>query len=719
MENGRWQKPPFIAVQPDRHASTNDPSTWSDYATALAVVQSGKADGITYILTEEDDFGAIDMDHCRNAATGSIDIWAQNFLDVGRNTYSEVTPSGTGCRIWGLADGDTLHKKYSLVIDDKPVAVELFRRTRKALTITGYRLNTVRSLGPIDQLFDWGMVWAERRKAAAAEAAAPPSGNGLNGSNGSGYSVDQIEEIVRSGAPAGKNRSDLFHVIVGHYVGCGWDVDKILAHMQQFPDGIGGRYLAEERLHKEIARSAGKYRAGTLPLSDNGGWVHGWDAKAPEPEPEQPAPEFAEPEAEPSPEQPEQPEEDPELEEEPDLDEQPQLDLPPLYAHGDPDPRPRKPWLIKHLIPACGHGLLSGQWGTYKTFVVLDMAAALGTGQPFLGHAVKRQCGVLLIAAEGADEVRLRFDAVIRAKCGGMERAPFRWYEAAPLLLQKGSVEKLIAMARQAEATLIAEFGLPLGLIVIDTIAACAGYNRAGDENDAAVGQAIMNVLKAVAQAIGCFVLGVDHFGKNLQAGTRGASSKESSCDVVLACLGKKELSGKVVNTRLAVRKNRGGQQGREYPFALRVVEAPEPDEDGEPITTMVVDWTPAPPGAAQPDPDPWEKPRRQDQRTVVLRLKRVLMAKLAEHGVELPTPPDGPVVRMIDQEIVRAAFYAGTPADGTREQKAEIRRKQFQRALGWAEDQRLIGIGEIDDISYLWLKQPDPRDGDEEEEDP
>ena len=33
-------------------------------------------------------------------------------------------------------------------------------------------------------------------------------------------------------------------------------------------------------------------------------------------------------------------------------------------------------------------------------------------GQPFLGHTIKRQCGVLLIAAEGADEVRLRLDAV-------------------------------------------------------------------------------------------------------------------------------------------------------------------------------------------------------------------------------------------------------------------------------------------------------------------
>ena len=167
------------------------------------------------------------------------------------------------------------------------------------------------------------------------------------------------------------------------------------------------------------------------------------------------------------------------------------------------------------------------------------------------------------------------------------------------------------------------------------------GYSRAGEENDNAVGQALMNVLKAVAQAIGCFVLGVDHFGKDLLAGTRGASSKESSGDLVLACLGNKELSGSVTNTRLAVRKHRGGRQGQEYPFSSRLVEAPEPDEDGEPITTMVVDWLPAGAGAgaqAQPELDPWlEGSRRQDQRTAVLRLKRVLYEALAEQGVDLP----------------------------------------------------------------------------------
>ena len=218
--DGKWQKPPYQARDPQRHASSTDPSTWSDYPTALAAVQAGHADGITYMLTADDPFAAIDLDHCRDPDTRSIDIWAQLFLERGRDTYAEVTPSGDGVRIWGLANGAALNRKFTLEIDGKKIAAELFRRTNKPLTITGYTLDpAIRELTNIDRTLDWAVIWGERRKAAAAPL--PCSGNGFTSNgNGCGYSIDQIEQIVRAGAPAGDNRSDVFHTIVGHYAGC-------------------------------------------------------------------------------------------------------------------------------------------------------------------------------------------------------------------------------------------------------------------------------------------------------------------------------------------------------------------------------------------------------------------------------------------------------------------------------------------------------------------
>jgi hypothetical protein len=686
LPNGKWQKPPFQAAQPDRHVSTNDPGTWSDYATALATVQAGHADGITYVLTKDDPFAAIDLDHCRCLITHSIDGWAQNWLDTGRNGYQEVTPSGEGCRIWGIANGDPLNRKFTLEIDGKQIAAELFRATNKALTITGATLDpAIRELGNINEVISWGLIWGERRKAAAAP---PIGGNGFD-SSGCKYGIEEIEQIVREGAPAGADRSAVFHAIVGHYVGCGWEADGIFDHLQQHPQGIGERYLAEDRLRGEVERSAGKYAKSELPP-----WSNGWEA--PPEQHKEPLPDV-----------------DPELDELDDLDEPDDPNLPPLYAHGDPDPRPIKGWLIKKLMATVGHGLISGQWGTGKTFVSFELAAALMTGQPFVGHTVKRQCGVLFIAAEGADEVRLRLGAVVREKCGNMTRAPFRWYETAPVLLQKDATEKLIAMARQAEKSLQAEFELPLGLIIVDTLTASAGYSTLGAENDIGIGQALMNTMKAVAAAMNCFVLGVGHLGKDIERGTRGAGSKEDSGDLVLYCLGDKELSGAVSNTRLAVRKNRGGKQGQQYPFVLREVTAPEPDEDGEPITTMVVDWTEGTVLETQPGADPWAQPKRQDQRTAALRLKRVLMMILAEQGVDLPIEPDGPVVRMVDQKLVRKTFYACTPVDGTSEQKGKLRWQKFSRALDWAEDQQLIAVHEVDEVSYLRLSQPQAEEED------
>jgi hypothetical protein len=173
--------------------------------------------------------------------------------------------------------------------------------------------------------------------------------------------------------------------------------------------------------------------------------------------------------------------------------------------------------------------------------------------------------------------------------------------------------------------------------------------------------------------------------------------------------LGERETGGRVLNTRLTVRKNRGGKQGQEHPFTLREVEHGEPDEDGESTTTLVVDWQHGPGSSQGPPGDPWEQGRQGSSRATAKRLKRILMSILAERGVDQSITPGGPVTRMVDKEIVREEFYAQTPADGTSEQKIELRRKQFNRVLEWAEAQELIGAREINEVIYLWLSRPEP----------
>ena len=162
------------------------------------------------------------------------------------------------------------------------------------------------------------------------------------------------------------------------------------------------------------------------------------------------------------------------------------------------------------------------------------------------------------------------------------------------------------------------------------------------------------------------------------------------------------------------MRKSRGGRQGQEHWFDLVTVQTPEPDEDGDPIETKIVNWLPTRPGGTnQPEPDPWAEARRQDQKTAMLRLKRVLMEILAEQGVDLPVTPDGPTARMVDQEIARQQFYAATPAEGTPEQKGRLRRQMFLRVLDLSEQRRLIGIIEIDGVTYLRLTNPEPEGAD------
>jgi hypothetical protein len=373
-----------------------------------------------------------------------------------------------------------------------------------------------------------------------------------------------------------------------------------------------------------------------------------------------------------------------------------------IHWHGEVEARVRT-WLIEDLLPETGAGLMSGQWGTYKTFTALDLAAAIAAGASFINFPVRRQGGTLFIAIEGASEVAIRYEAVLREKYPTMAQpAPFAWIEEAPSLLDKNALETLVAVAADVEAKLQKDFGLPLALIIVDTIVIAAGYRKEGQENDAAINAAIMKQLGRLSQRTKAFVIGVDHFGKVAETGTRGSSVKEANADVVLALLGDKSITGAVTNTRLATRKRRSGAAGLEFPFSVRPVEVPL--ADGRTEGTLVIDWGRQAQAASKPGKDDWRAP-------ALRLLRQVLMNTLVDQGKDIKPFSDGPTVRAIDQEAVRSEFYKSYPAEGDEQARRAARQKAFRRAVLDAQGKSLIAIREINMVTYLWLVRREDED--------
>jgi hypothetical protein len=243
-----------------------------------------------------------------------------------------------------------------------------------------------------------------------------------------------------------------------------------------------------------------------------------------------------------------------------------------------------------------------------KTFVMLDITGTVVTGRPFLGEPTYRQGGVLIFAPEGADELPLRLEALVEAKIKALPpqselfspdsglpapkpvnpgKLPVVWVEGCPQITDK-NLPIFVATARAAAVRLEREHSLPLSMIWVDTLSASATVKHEDDNAEAA---RVISVLRKLSDATAALLMVVDHFGKNPQTGTRGASSKEAGADAIFALLGDRSDAGQASNMQLCLRKVRGGQQGAAFPFRLARVDLGR-DEFGQPIESCVIDWT-------------------------------------------------------------------------------------------------------------------------------
>jgi hypothetical protein len=182
---------------------------------------------------------------------------------------------------------------------------------------------------------------------------------------------------------------------------------------------------------------------------------------------------------------------------------------------------PKPGWLIDRHLPEDGLAGLFGEYSGGKSFIALDWALSVATGEPWLGHEVK-QGGVFYIYAEGAGRAAARLEAWLKEH--GMEDLPSQ-FQLIPCSVDVLDEEMLAFLSAAIAAT-----GLTPTLIVIDTLARCFG---SGDENSTKDMNAFVNGCDELRREFeGATVLVVHHTGKDANKGARGAVALPAAMDI-------------------------------------------------------------------------------------------------------------------------------------------------------------------------------------------
>lgn len=193
---------------------------------------------------------------------------------------------------------------------------------------------------------------------------------------------------------------------------------------------------------------------------------------------------------------------------------------------------PPPEWLIQDILPKGGFGVLYSQPACGKSFLALDWALCVGTGQDWLGKAVGRGLAVF-VAAEGIGGLGLRVKAwKHHREFVGSANCYFR--RDAVNFLSQAELEKFLSDLNSLPS-------LP-ALVVIDTMARCM---LGGDENSAmAVGEFIAGVDR-IRRDTGASVLVIHHTTKKAEGGKgfieRGSSALRGAADTMMYVTGDKK----------------------------------------------------------------------------------------------------------------------------------------------------------------------------------
>jgi len=328
---------------------------------------------------------------------------------------------------------------------------------------------------------------------------------------------------------------------------------------------------------------------------------------------------------------------------------------------------------VKGVIGKLANVLVYGPSGDGKTFWTMDLLWHIALGITWRDRRAREEALCVYVAAEAGASIARRFVA-LREQCLPADHEghiPLAVITRGANLLHRAEVDALIAELR----TIVDEAGMPLGVVVFDTL---SRSTPGGDENSAEDMTRTIAAADRIRGELRATVVFVHHSGKDTGKGARGHSSLYAAADTVIC----------VQDKCATIEKSRDGSSGEQFPFALDVVDLGH-DGDGDPVTTCIVRHLNSGHAASK-------AVRLTDAEKIALD---ALKNAIADSGEELPTTSSIPGGRRgVRLDTWRGVFYRQYGEDEDRSNEAA--KKAFKRAREGLLGDKLIGISS----PWVWL---------------
>lgn len=231
-------------------------------------------------------------------------------------------------------------------------------------------------------------------------------------------------------------------------------------------------------------------------------------------------------------------------------------------------------WLLRNVIEASVLAVLAGPRGSFKSFVALDWAIRM---------ALEGK-GVVILSGEGAGIDR-------RAVARMQAHSPDRDIASLPIVVLERPINLNKAEVRALVVAAVKALQWKPAMIVVDTF---SKFAPGLDENDNAAAAAFLSGLAVdLRDELACTVLLVAHSGHGDAKRPRGASVLMANPDAEYM-VSRPDPQGMMVT----VSRERFKDTASLPPLAYvgRVVDLGRRDRYGDPVTSLVLDATDAPP---------------------------------------------------------------------------------------------------------------------------